>query len=131
MLLPTNATATGFQELRDISYQLDRLGTERWTISGFLDRTEAGIVDETWKWKFLVPGTAVAGYPSLSALTYMYRQTGTSAAASGNLILLAWVDPSVNAATTATAFFSKMNNPIYVTPYLFEVECQFRKYNGT
>jgi hypothetical protein len=130
---PTANTATAFQDLRTIKHQVVIPRNERITISGLTDRTELPFKDEAWAWQFLVPGTAGAGTGSLSALYTMYNataQAATGVSASANLVQVVWVDPALNAAVTATAFFSRLGEPEYLTPYTFVVEAAFRRYQG-
>lgn len=127
MLIPTaGATATAFQETRTIHHNKQKIINERFTLSGQLDHTEAGIIDEQWGFTFQVPGTAAVGSPSLSALYTMYQVTAVTGG-SANMLQLVWVDPMLNAAITSTAFFVGMGEPQYLTPYEFLVDCFFRR----
>ena len=126
MLLPTAGTATAFQETRTIRHNVQKIINQRFTLSGQLDHTEAGIIDEQWGWTFLVDGTGSAGQGTLSALQTMYQQTAVTGG-SANFIQLVWVDPMLNVAKTATAFFVGMGEPQYLTPYTFLVDAFFRK----
>lgn len=126
MLLPTAGTATAFQETRTIHHNVSKVINERFTLSGQLDHTEAGIVDEQWGWTMHCNGTGSAGEGTLSALYTMYKQTAVTGG-SANMLQLVWRSPELNVAVTATAFFVGMGEPQYLTPNEFQVDVFFRR----